>query len=189
MKKAVIAIVILLIIIGIVAAIVCCGKNAEPQASGEVVNSGEGIVSGETEIVNVPKKDQIGTAGSNIPLKDNFEEVEKGVRSVVFGLVEEQFGDKAFDVRTNVTKAYTFEDEMETPVIAEMNLGANEVAVEFNYEIKPSSTATSGDIMLMTVPNGYYDEESGWVKEKSALGILKINASGDYIIDNLGTGW
>ncbi|MBR6252939.1 MAG: hypothetical protein IKR04_03775 [Clostridia bacterium] len=182
MKKAIIVIVILLIIAGIVAAVILSrGKQPAKPESGEVVTSGE-------EFVEVPKKEQTGTAGSNIPLKDNYNEIEMGVRSAIFNLVSEEYGDKVFDVRTNVTKAYDYEAEQEVPAVAEMNLGADEVAVEFEYDIKPSADATSGDILLMSIANGEYDEESGWIK-KYGLGVLKVNESGDYIIDNLGTGW
>jgi len=183
MKKGVIIVIILLVIVGVVAAVLLGrGKQPVKPASGEVVTSGE------VEVVDVPKKDQIGTAGSNIPLKDNFEEVEMGVRSAIFKLVDEQYGNKVYDVRTIVTKAYDYEAEQEVPAIKEMNLGADEVAVEFEYDIKPTADATSGDILLMSVANGEYDEESGWIK-KYGLGVLKANESGEYVIDNFGTGW
>ena len=169
--------------------VVCLAACGEEETVQPVEETNVEVATEENVETDVPKSEQIGTAGSNIPLKDNYEEIERGVREAIFDMVEAQFGDKAYDVRVILNKAYMAEDEQEVPAIAEKNLGADEVAVEFEYEIKPSVNADSGDIMLMTVPNGEYDEESGWISEKYGLGVLKMGPEGRYIIDYFGTGW
>ena len=44
----------------------------------------------------------------------------------------------------------------------------------------------------LLIPNGEYDEESGWVKNVMRLGVLRRNPDSDdpkYIITDFGTGW
>ena len=181
MKKLLLGILVILAI----AALVACENKEEPE-----VKSGEStvVVSGEETPV-VPKDQQIGTAGSQIPLKDNYNAAELEIKKAVMDLIAEAYGDNVFDARVNVTKIYSAEDEEAVPALKERNLTVDEIAFEVNYELKP---AVSGDINLLTVGNGVYDEESGWVKEKYGLGILKLNPSGDepkYIIEGFGTGW
>lgn len=184
MKKACIAIIVLLIIIGIVAAIVLSrGKQPEKPVSGEAVTSGE------AEFVDVPKREQTGTAGSGMPLKDVEEEARQEIASALSRWIDEAYGEKVEESVVNVTKVYSAEDEAEVPALAEMNLGIDKVAFEAEFELKP---ANSGDIIELTIPNGEYDEESNWVIGRSILGILIPNPSGDtpkYVLDNLGTGW
>ena len=141
-----------------------------------------------TEEGSVPKSEQIGTAGSNIPLKDNLEEAEYQIKVAMQDLLVEAYGTDVFDARIYVEKMYTYEEEQEIPELKERNLGPNEVAFEVKYEIKP---AEGVDPIKFTAATGEYDEESGWVKEKYNLGILRPNEDGDakYKITDFGTGW
>lgn len=136
----------------------------------------------------VPKSEQTGTAGSNIPLKDNHDEAEYQIKVAVQNLFKEVYGDKVFDARINVDKIYTSEEEEKMEVLKEMKLGPNEVAFEISYDLKPAEGA---DVMELTIPNGEYDEESGWVKDCSRLGVLRPTDKGEakYIITDYGTGW
>ena len=77
-----------------------------------------------------------------------------------------------FDARINVDKILTTEDENEIPVLKEMNLGPDKVAFEVSYEIKPAEGVNP---IMFTIPDGYYDDESGWVKDCHRLGILVPN--------------
>ncbi len=137
---------------------------------------------------NVPKKDQIGTAGSNIPLKDNNEEAKYQIEVAMQELLKEAYGDKVFDARFYVEKIYTAEEEANIPELKERNLGPDEVAFEIKYEIKP---AVGVDPNIFTAATGTYDEETGWVKEKYNLGILRPNEAEfpEYKITDFGTGW
>lgn len=170
--------------------LVACGNKEEvkpstdvnPVQNNTVVNNNE---EQETEPVEVPKNEQIGTAGSNIPLKDNQTEAENQVKLAFENWIKEAFGDSVTDARVTVEKIYSAEEEQENEALKDYNLGANEVAFEVKYELKPAEGA---DVNPLTVANGVYDEESGWVIEKSNLGVLR--QSGDeYVLTNVGTGW
>ncbi|MBR3132683.1 MAG: hypothetical protein IKG42_01155 [Clostridia bacterium] len=141
-----------------------------------------------TDSSNTKKSEQKGTAGSNISIKDNQEEAEYQIKLAVKELLEKNYGSKLSDSKINVTKIYTAEEEEKVPALKEMNLGSNKVAFEVDIELKPAANA---DIIEFTVPNGEYDEKSGWVKEISRLGILvqDKNDNTKYTIENFGTGW
>ena len=104
-------------------------------------------------------------------------------------LLEETYGDEVVDARIYVQKVYTAEDEQEIEALKQMNLGPDEVAFEVKYELKIAEGVE--DKMKFTAATGEYDEESGWVKEKYNLGVLRPNDSGEqkYKITDFGTGW
>ena len=138
---------------------------------------------------SVPKDEQIGTAGSNMPLKDRANDAEYEIKVALQYLFEEIYGDKVVDARINVKRILTAEDEQENEVLKDMNLGMDEIAFEVNYDLKPAS---EDDVINLTVPNGEYDEESGWIKDVSRVGILRPNDDGSeqkYKVTNFGTGW
>ena len=139
---------------------------------------------------NVPKSEQYGTAGSNIPLKDNLKEAEYQIKVALQYKFEEIYGDQVNDARIYVDKMYSYEDEQALEPVREMNLGMNEVAFEVHYELHPSEGA---DINLLLIPNGEYDEESGWIKDVFRLGVLRKNedttSEQKYVITDFGTGW
>lgn len=134
----------------------------------------------------VPKSEQTGTAGSNIPLKDNQEEAEYQITAAMQSLLEEAYGDKINDARIYVEKIYTTEDEQAVEVLKDYNLGPDEVAFEVRYELQP---AEGTDVNELLVANGEYDEESGWVIEKYSVGVLRPAGDGSYTITDFGTGW
>ena len=139
----------------------------------------------ETE-TDVPKSEQTGTAGSNIPLKDNQEEAEYQIEVAMQKLLEEAYGDKVNDARIYVEKIYTVEDEQENEALKDYNLSPDEVAFEVRYELHPAEGTDVNELMAAT---GEYDEESGWVIEKYNLGVLRPTDDGSYTITDFGTGW
>jgi len=44
---------------------------------------------------------------------------------------------------------------------------------------------------MMTIPDGEYDEESGWIRNMTRVGILRPNEGGEpaYQITDFGTGF
>ena len=140
----------------------------------------------DTPETDVPKSEETGTAGSNIPLKDNAEEAETQIIAAMQTLLEEAYGDKIDDVKINVEKIYTVEDEQATEVLKDYNLGPDEVAFEVRYDLHPTEGVDVNELMAAT---GEYDEESGWVKDKFNLGILRPTEDGSYTITDFGTGW
>ncbi len=131
---------------------------------------------------------QPGTAGSNIPLKDNAEEAEYQIKVAMQYLLEKAWGDKVNDARIYVEKVYTSEEEQADVLLKSLNLGLDEVAFAVCYELHP---AEGVDIHEFLAGTGEYDEESGWVKDKTAVGILRPNAEGEpaYVITEFGTGF
>lgn len=140
----------------------------------------------DTSESDVPKSEQTGTAGSNIPLKDNAEEAEHQIEVAMQNLLEEAYGDKITDARIYVEKIYTVEDEQTTELLKDYNLGPDEVAFEVRYELHPAEGTDVNELMAAT---GEFDEDSGWVIEKHNLGILRPTEDGSYTITDFGTGW
>ena len=140
----------------------------------------------ETEILGF---DMVGAdeknEKSNTPLKEDKEEAEEQINIAMEDLLAEIYGDSVVAAKINVTKIYTAEEEQEFDALKQMNLGENEVAFELNYELKPAEGA---DIFKLTVPDGVYDEKTGWVTEIYRLGVLRPDGDG-YIITDFGTGW
>ena len=145
--------------------------------------SGQEQESAETD---VPKSEQTGSAGSNIPLKDNQEEAKYQIEVAMQKLLEEAYGDKITDARIYVEKIYTAEDEQADEALKEYNLGPDEVAFEVRYELHPAEGVDVNEFMAAT---GEYDEESGWVVDKYNLGVLRPTEEGSYTITDFGTGW
>lgn len=135
-----------------------------------------------------PKEDQTGTAGSNMPLKDNPKEAEYQIQVAMQYLLQEVYGDKVTDARIYVEKIYTVEEEKEISELASRNLGPNEVAFEVKYELHPAEGVDVNEFLAGT---GDFDEESGWVVEKYNVGILRPTESGEqkYKITDFGTGF
>ena len=140
----------------------------------------------EESEADVPKSEETGTAGSNIPLKDNPEEAEYQIEVAMQKLLEEAYGDKVNDARIHVEKIYSVEDEQAEEVLKEYNLGPDEVAFEVRYDLHPAEGTDVNELMAAT---GEYDEESGWVTDKFNLGILRPAEDGSYTITDFGTGW
>ena len=140
----------------------------------------------ESAETDVPKSEESGTAGSNIPLKDNMEEAEAQVIAAMQKMFEESYGDKITDSKITVEKIYTAEEEQANEALKSFNLGPDEVAFEVHYDLLPAEGADVNELM---VPNGELDEESGWIKDKFALGILRPAEDGTYTITDYGTGW
>ena len=140
----------------------------------------------EDSETDAPKSEQTGTAGSNIPLKDNQEEAEYQITVAMQNLLEETYGDKVTDARIYVEKIYTAEDEQANEALKSYDLGPDEVAFEVRYELHPAEGTDVNELMAAT---GEYDEESGWVVEKYNLGVLRPTEAGSYTITDFGTGW
>ena len=178
MKKMIIGIVAVLAIMSLTA---CGNKKVENNEQNANENQEISVAqSGEKEV---------GTAGSNILLKDNVDEAKKQIEAAMINLLQNVYGSNIVDIKINSINVYSSEEEQEHEVLKQMNLGPNDVAFEVAYELKP---AEGVETMQFTAGTGEYDEESGWVKEKYNVGVLRENSeSGDqkYIITDFGTGF
>lgn len=142
----------------------------------------------ETKILNFDAVDAEKEPTDNIPLKDNKEEAESQIKAALQKRFDEVYGDKVAEAKISVDKIYSAKEEQEFDALKELGLGENEVAFEASYDLKPAKDASENDINLMLIPNGEYDEKSGWVTGCSRLGVLSYDGK-DYTLNNLGTGW
>ncbi len=91
------------------------------------------------------------------------------------------------NVRFNVTKVYTTEEIQKDKTMKSLKLGDQDLAFEVTYQLQPAEGVDPNELMI---PDGDYDEELGWVKNISRLGVLKYNKKDhSYELDHFGTGW
>jgi len=100
---------------------------------------------------------------------------------------EHIYGDDVNDARFDLT-IYDSEAiaEGDVPLDELLMLNDEDIPFEVSFELHPAEDA---DINMLTVPDGVYDEESGWIKEMHRLGVARPGADGEYMITNFGTGW
>lgn len=119
-------------------------------------------------------------------IKETPEAAKYQIEKALQEYFKDSYGDKITNSRFNVTKIYTAKEEKQEP-IKSLKLGKKDVAFEVTYQLQP---ANETDIDELTITDGEYDEELGWVKNISRLGVLKYNdKDGSYSIENFGTGW
>ena len=192
MKKSFIAILLVLSMLFMVS----CGSTTPAQPDTPSGQGQEESTTPEQEEATAPeeeesethtKEEEEGTAGSNIPIKDNMEEAEYQIQVALQYLFQEVYGDKVYDARMYVEKMYTAEEEQEDELLKSLELGPDEVAFRVRYELKPAEGVDPNEFLA---GSGDYDEESGWVVEKYNVGVLRPNPDGDepkYIITDFGT--
>ena len=121
---------------------------------------------------------------------ENIKETESAAKLQIEKTLQEYFkdvyGDKITNSRFNITKIYSTKEENDES-IKSLKLGKKDIAFEVTYQLQP---AENTDIQELMVVDGEYDENLGWVKNISRLGVLKYNEKDDtYSIKNFGTGW
>ncbi len=121
-------------------------------------------------------------------LKDNKKEAEKQIKAAVEDWIKGAYGDNVTESKVTVSKIYSSKNEKDIPGAEELDIGDGGVAFEASFELKPAEGA---DTNILTIPDGYLDSESGWIKEKFILGVLRPDEEneGKYKITNFGTGW
>ena len=162
---------------------------ASTGSTAEAAPAVEAAAEETAETADVPKSEQTGTAGSNIPLKDNMKEAEAQVIAAMQAKLVEMYGDQVDDSRIRIEKLYSTEDEQAFEPVGSMHLGPNEVAFELTMDLHPAEGA---DVNMLLIPNGELDEESGWVVNVFRLGVLRENTESSdpkYVITDFGTGW
>ena len=136
----------------------------------------------------IPKNEQSGTAGSNIPLKDNMAEAEAQVLATVEKYLRDAWAEKIDDLEVTVEKVYSAEEEEADELLKSLNLGPNEVAFSVVYKLHPAEGVE--DLLQFTAATGEIDEASGWIVNKSNVGILRPDPDGEgYIVTDFGTGF
>ena len=122
--------------------------------------------------------------------RKNLKEVPEAVKYKIEITLQEYFEDiykdKISNSRFNITKIYT-EKELKNDTMKSLKIGKNEFAFDVTYQIQPKEGI---DTKELTIPDGEYDEDLGWVKDIHRVGVLRYNEKKDsYSIDNFGTGW
>ena len=136
----------------------------------------------------IPKSEQIGTAGSNIPLKDNLEEAKVQVLAAVEKYLRDAWAEKIDDVEVTVEKVYSDEEEKADELLKSLDLSPFEIAFSVSYKLHPAEGVE--DLMQFTAGTGEIDEASGWIINKSNVGSLRPDPDGEgYIVTDFGTGF
>ena len=133
------------------------------------------------------KKEEKKVEENKSLLKNNREEAETEVKTALQYYFDEIYKDKIEDARIYVNRIYSSTDEAENEVVKDMKLGDDEVLFQITYEIKPVNNSY---ITELTIPDGEYDEESGWIINLNRFGVLTPNndANQKYKVKNFGTG-
>ncbi len=97
------------------------------------------------------------------------------------------YKDEITNSRFNVKKIYTYKDAKDDSTIKSLKLGKHDIAFDVIYQIQPKEGA---NIIDLTIPDGEYDEELGWIKGIHRVGVLRQNPkNGSLKLENFGTGW
>ena len=97
------------------------------------------------------------------------------------------YKDKISNERFNVTNIYNQEESNKDETLKSLKLGKDDIAFVVSYELMPKEDANKDELMI---PDGEYDEETGWIKDMQRVGILRYNSkNGSFKLENFGTGW
>ena len=121
------------------------------------------------------EEEEGGHAGSNMPLIDRVSEsrLRQEIKSCMFENIDERYGSDVIDARINV-------------VDIEMGDDVDQIKFEVEMELKPASEDVAD---RLTIPDGYYDEDSGWITGKFNVGILNSINDESFFVTDVGTGW
>ncbi len=123
---------------------------------------------------------------TGMELKDDPEAAAAEVEKALLAKIAEDYGADVTDQKVYVDKIYDTAAEQDFEPVAAMGLTADQVAFEAHFELKP---AEGVDVNSLMIPNGVFDEESGWVKDVQRLGVLTPDGNGGYTVESYGTGW
>ncbi len=106
--------------------------------------------------------------------------MEKYLRDACAGKID--------DLEVTVEKVYSDEEEKADELLKSLDLGPNEVAFSVSYKLHPAKGVE--DLMQFTAGTGEIDEASGWIINKSNVGILRPDPDGEgFIVTDFGTGF
>lgn len=108
-------------------------------------------------------------------------------RKLIEEFEENIYKDKISNERFNVTNIYNQEEANKDETLKSLKLGKDDIAFVVLYELMPTEDANKDELMI---PDGEYDEETGWIKDMQRVGILRYNSkNGSFKLENFGTGW
>ena len=116
------------------------------------------------------------------------EEARQEVETAMLDLIAESYGDKVADCRIDEVTIYS-DEEMGSELCQLLQLGPDAYAFDVRYALLPAEGA---DPIELAIANGEIDETTGWVVDKTSVGVLRPNEAGSdpaYVITDFGTGW
>ncbi len=138
------------------------------------------------EAIDIVEDSEEDEGAMVVDLNDPNLSVEDRIESAIHKLLKKNYGDDLASAKIVVNKTYTAEQAKKVEGVKDLNLGENDVAFEISIDLEPAEGA---QIMQFTIPDGEYDEESGWVHGIGRLGVLRQTEDGTYEITDYGTGW
>jgi hypothetical protein len=123
-------------------------------------------------------------------LRDNPEQAGAEIVMALSTYLMDVYGDDVDSIAITVDKVYDSVETAEYEFLQGLDMTDDDVAFEVSYELKPVDGLSEEDLMILSLPDGVYDEESGMVTELHRIGVLKYQ-DGEYVIDSkhFGTGW
>ena len=123
-------------------------------------------------------------------LRDNPEQAGAEIVMALSAYLTDVYGDDVDSIDITVDKVYDSVETAEYEFLQGLDMTDDDVAFEVSYELKPVDGLSEEDLMILSLPDGVYDEESGMVTELHRIGVLKYQ-DGEYVIDSkhFGTGW
>ena len=171
MKKALKIVLLIAFLIGALFILTACGNqdNKTKETTSESNNS----TTSKTE-------------GIDIESLSDEEKIEHYMHALLKDIYGE-YGEKLEAAKIYVDKMYNATEVAKDGTLKSLNLGEKDIAFEVSLQLQPVEGA---DIFQFTVPDGVYDEDTGWVNEIHRLGVLRYNTTDkSYSITNYGTGW
>ena len=155
---------------------------AEPNVRNEIVEPAG-------ELIDEPTvESEFGEEEFEGLLKDNEEIAKNEIIKALQRFFSELYSSQVVDVKFYVEKIYSSSEEQENEILSQLDIGNDQVAFEVRYDIKLNKDAEMKDLLA---GNGEYDEETGWIKNVTRVGLLGPSISEDtrYKITSLGTSW
>lgn len=123
-------------------------------------------------------------------LRDNPDQAGKVITEVFAAFLKESYGDKIDGYGISIDRIYNSEEMAEYEFLQGLDIAEEDVAFEVSYDLQPAEGLNEEELMILSLPDGVIDEESGMITELHRIGVLKYQ-DGEYVIDSkhFGTGW
>lgn len=123
-------------------------------------------------------------------LRDNPQQAGEAVAEALGTYLKEGYGDQIDGYGITVDRIYNSEEMAEYEFLQGLDIADEDVAFEVSYELQPAEGLNEEELMILSLPDGVIDEESGMITELHRIGVLKYQ-DGEYVIDSkhFGTGW
>ena len=139
------------------------------------------------EVVDIPQSiDELpeGIKTSEEEPKDVESAEDAVVKETVVEYLKKAYGKDVEEVEIVDLKVYTEEERAEIEGVKDYK--PEDIVFSVDYKLKPKDGV---DPIIFTAATGDVDEETGWVVDKSNVGVLVKDADGNYKVEDFGTGF